>query len=384
MRDLGIGRESAGFVQRGHPWIRPDRFTKGLERVRAGEVVRLIDEHGRGVATALADPGAAVCARVVPDGWDPATAARTAWGRRAALHRDADTDCYRVVHGEADGLPGLRVERLGSCLNAVVTAACILPHLDAVLRALAGELPGATVLVHEHLADLRRAGVQTRLWPAGTADPELAVEGRELGVRYPLRPAAGLASGLYVDQRATRAWLRRRAAGVRVLNLFAYTGAFSLALLAAGAAEATDVDLSQPALDRAAETAALNRLTGHRSVRRDARAFLAADRGAWDRIIIDPPTSAQGGDGWIARRDYPELLRLAWPRLAPGGLLLAISNTLGKPFPLRETLRAACPGGKPVDGPDLGPDLPQLPGFPEGRPFRITGMAAPGAGGARP
>ena len=54
-----------------------------------------------------------------------------------------------------------------------------------------------------------------------------------------------------------------------------------------------------------------------------------------------------------------------------------------KPFPLREALRAACPGGKAVDGPDLGPDLPQLPGFPEGRPFRITGMATAGAGGAR-
>jgi len=378
LRDLGVGRESAGFVQRGHPWIRPDRFTIGLDRLRPGEVVRLVDEHKRPVATALADPGATVCARVVPDGWDPAAAARRAWQRRSALHADAATDCYRVVHGEADALPGLRVERLGTCLNAVVTAACILPHLDAALGALAACLPGCTVIVHDHLADLRRAGVRTRAWPEGVVDPGLIVEARELGVTYPLRPAAGLACGIYVDQRATRAWLRRRAAGLSVLNLFAYTGAFSLSLLAAGATSATDVDLSQPSLDRAAEAAARNGLSGHRIVRRDARSFLAAEQQRFDRVIIDPPTSAQGEDGWVARRDYPELLRLAWPRVTPGGLLLAISNSVGKPFPLRETMRAACPSGKPVDGPDLGEDIPQLPGFPEGRPFRLTGMALPG------
>ena len=212
---------------------------------------------------------------------------------------------------------------------------------------------------------------------------DLIIPGRELGVTYPLRPTAGLASGLYVDQRATRAWLRRRAAGVRVLNLFAYTGAFSLSLLAAGAAEATDVDLSQPALDRAAETAVLNTLSGHRTIKRDARAFLSSDSGEYDRVIIDPPTSAQGGDSWVARRDYPELLRLAWRHVAPGGLLLAISNSVGKPFALREALRDACPGGKPVDGPDIGSDIPQLSGFPEGRPFRIAGAAAAGAGPTR-
>lgn len=376
MRDLGIGRESAGFVQRGHPWIRPDRFTRGLERLRPGEPVRLLDEHGRVVATALADPADAVCARVVPEGWDPAAAARTAWQRRAALHADPATDCYRVVHGEADALPGLRVERLGACLNVIVTASCILPHLDAVLGALAKLLPGARVIVHEHLTDLRRSGVRSRAWPDGAVDPELVVEGRELGVTYALRPASGLASGLYVDQRATRAWLRRRAANLRVLNLFAYTGAFSLSLLAAGAASATDVDLSQPALERAVETAARNHLSGHRTVRRDARSFLAGDDQTYDRVIIDPPTSAQGGEGWVARRDYPELLALAWKRVAPGGLLLAVSNAVGKPFPLREALRAACPGGKPVDGPDLGEDIPQLPGFPEGRPFRLAAMGA--------
>ncbi len=376
-RDLIIGRESAGFVQRGHPWIRPDRFTKGLEALRAGEVVNLIDENRRHVALALSDPGATVCARVLPARWDPAFAAGKAWERRAHLHADPATDCYRLVHGEADALPGLRVERFADCLAATVTAACIVPHLDAVLTALAQRLPGVRIVIHDHLADLQRSGVRSRMWPVGTCDAETVVNGRELGVTYPLRPFAGIASGLYVDQRSTRHWLRGRAKGATVLNLFAYTGAFSLSLLAAGATAATDVDLSQPSLARAAETAALNGLTGHRTVRQDARSFCSSDQGRYSLVIIDPPTSAQGGDGWIARRDYPDLLRLAWARVAPGGLLMAVSNTVGKPFALREALLAACPGGRLSEGPPLDDDLPQRQGFPEGRPFRLAAAQAP-------
>lgn len=378
MKRLQIGRESAGFASRGHFWIRPDRFTRGLERLRSGDLVELTDEHGRRVALALADPGAEVCARIVPDGWDAAAAARRAWTARAALHADPGTDCYRAVHGEADGLPGLRVERFGMCLSAVVTAPCIMPWLDVALRSLADCLPGARIVVHDHLTDLRQGGVRTRAWPDGAVDPEAVVQGQELGLIYPLRPFAGIASGIYVDQRANRAWLNRRAKGLRVLNLFAYTGAFSLSLLRAGAAEAIDVDLSQPALARAEETALLNGLHGHRTVRQDARGFCAADNALYDRVIIDPPTSAQGGQGWVARRDYPELLRLAWARVSPGGLLFATSNAIGKPFPLREAIAAACPGGKPVQAPDLGPDIPQRQGFPEGRPFRAAGMAKSG------
>lgn len=374
MKDLQIGRESAGFVTRGHPWIRPDRFTRGLDRLRPGDLVRLTDERGRAIATALADPGAAICARVVPDGWDAATAARQAWRRRATLHADPDTDCYRVVHGEADGLPGLRVERYADHLVAVVTATCIAPWLDAALGALAAELPGGRVIVHEHLADLRRAEVRSRAWPTGAPPGDDVVAGREFGVRYPLRPAQGIASGLYVDQRANRAWLCRRARDARVLNLFSYTGAFSLSLLAAGAASATDVDLSQPALARASETATGNGLVGHRTVRSDARAFCATDQELYDLIVIDPPTSAQGGQGWVARRDYPELLHLAWRRLSPGGLLLATSNTLGKAFALHQALREACPDGRVLEAPPLGEDIPVTSGFPEGRPFRAAAV----------
>jgi 23S rRNA G2069 N7-methylase RlmK/C1962 C5-methylase RlmI len=245
-----------------------------------------------------------------------------------------------------------------------------------VCTALAELLPGARIVVREHRDDLRRAAVATRLVGGELPDAEAVVEGREFGVVLPLRPFAGLATGIYVDQRGTRRWLRPQAAGRRVLNLFAYTGLFSLSLLQAGAASAVDVDLSAPALARGAEAAARNGLADrHRQHHGDCIEFLLADRSAYDVIISDPPTAAPGGEGgWVSRRDHPRLLSAALPRLAPGGLLVMCSNTIGgKAIDLEELLHEAA-GPTRLDGvaaPDLDPDIPQAKGFPEGQPFRL-------------
>jgi 23S rRNA G2069 N7-methylase RlmK/C1962 C5-methylase RlmI len=231
---------------------------------------------------------------------------------------------------------------------------------------------------------LRRAAVADRRWDGGALDADLMVEGRELACRYPLRPFSGLATGLYVDQRATRIWLKSQAAGRRVLNLFAYTGAFSISMLAAGASYAVDVDLAAPALARAAEAAVLNGVADrHRIVQQDCRKYLAAGDDRFGVIICDPPTAAQGGDGWVLRRDYPEVLRLALRRLQPGGLFLACCNTIGgKPYALDAAVdEAAQDTGldlETVDAPALGDDLPLLRGFPEGRPFRLVAVRRKG------
>jgi 23S rRNA (cytosine1962-C5)-methyltransferase len=371
---LTIGRQSAGFVERGHPWIRPDRFTRGLERLRPGDCVDLVDERGQAVATALADPGAAVCARVCGPagaGFDPAAALERAWTRRQGLHADPATDCYRLVHGEGDGLPGFRVERFGAVVVVEVRAACAVPWTDALCRALAGRLPGARIVVRDHQDDLRRQETRTRAWDGGAVDPAAAVDGRELGCTYRITPFAGLATGLYCDQRATRAWLAGRVAGKRVLNLFAYTGAFAIHALVHGAAQATDVDLAATSLATAAANAAANGVADrHRTVRQDCAAFLRESLETWDVVVCDPPTAAMGAGGWVVRRDYPALLASIRSRLAPDGLLVACCNTVGAPYPLREAVAAA--GFRPIEGPAIGIDIPTSKGFPEGRPYRLT------------
>ncbi len=381
MKRLTVSRATAGFIARGHPWVRPDRFTRGLEHLQPGEEVVLIDEHGDGLASALADPQAPVCARVYDRRpgieFSPLEAFDQAWERRAPLHIDAETDCYRLVHGEADGLPGLRVERYGNVIVVLELAACAASAAAAIARAVAARLPGTVVVIRQHREDLRRAGPISRRLDEVAIDPEVEVTAHELGVDLRLRPFAALATGIYVDQRGTRRWLRERCADKRVLNLFAYTGLFSTSLLNAEAALAHDVDLSAPALRRALETAQRNGVAGrYAQTHGDCLAFLRRDRAEWDLIIVDPPTAAQGGEGWNSQRDYPELLALALPRLAARGVLVACSNTIGKPIPLDrlvvDAARTVAVRQATLATPPLERDIPQLAGFPEGRPFRIT------------
>jgi 23S rRNA (cytosine1962-C5)-methyltransferase len=365
--------------------VRPDRFTRGLEATRPGDVVTLVvTETGEPIASALADPGAEIAARVFHArpgmAFTPEAAIDRALARRERLLAEPGTDCLRLVHGEGDHLPGLRVERYADVLVILVLAACAAPWVDRVARRLLERLPGSTVVIRDHKDDLRREDVHSRRFGGGVLDPDAAVVGSELGARYPLRPFAGLATGLYVDQRETRRWLAASAEGLRICNLFAYTGAFAVKLLMAGAASAVDVDLAGPALKRAEEAAEMNGVSArHRTVKSDCRTFLLNTDDTFDLVIVDPPTAAMGGDGWVLRRDYPEVLALSLRRLAPGGLLVACCNTLGgKPYPLREAVQDAARGAgvsiRPVDGPPLGADIPQLKGFPEGRPYRLVAV----------
>lgn len=379
MKELRIGRQSAGYISRGHPWLRPDRFTHGLELLAPGEAVTLVDERGRKLASALADPGSPVAARVYhrqPErGFDPAAALARAWQRRQGLHNDPATDCYRIVNGESDFLPGLVVERYAGVLVAQCRTRAMQAHRAAVLAGLAALAPQAHLIWREHLDDLRREEVRSLDRAGAPADAELLVLGRELGVTVELRPAAGLATGIYVDQRATRAWLRRDCAGLRVLNLFAYTGLFSVSLLTAGAGEALDLDLSGPALATATANARRNGVADrHRTVQGDCRQTLAQAGGGWDLVILDPPTAAAGGGGgWVARRDYAALAQQCWAALAPGGRLVACSNTAaGRDAMDPGAILHGLAGAEPIPAPEPADDIPLLSEFPEGRPWRMA------------
>lgn len=383
MKRLRVSRASARFLRDGHPWVRVDRHTGDLAALRAGDAVTLVDERGRELAGALADPESPICARVFARepgcDFDPAVAFDDAWERRAGLHADRDTTAYRVVHGEADGLPGLRVERYGDAFVVLALARCALPHAETVAAACEAHRGGATVVIREHCEDLRKAATRSRQLDGRPLDPGAEVAVRELGLDWRAAPFAGLATGIYVDQRGTRRWLRARCRGARVLNCFAYTGLFSCSLLHAGAASAVDVDRAGPCLRTARErAAALGLVDRHRTVKADCRTFLERGDERYEVIVADPPTAARGGGGWVLRRDYPPLLRAAARRLAPGGILVACCNARGKPLDLRHALVDAGLRVLPPDeGPQLEADVPQIEGFPEGRPFRCAvGLAA--------
>lgn len=378
-RRLTVGAATARALESGHPWVLPDRYTGSLAGMSAGQPIELIGPRGERLGRALADPGQRVVARLVgPSGqpFRPAERARAALERRRKLLANREGDVLRLVHGEADGLPGLTVDRYGDALVAVRQAPAAAAYCTRVYEVL-GEATGTSrIFEKDHFADLRRGKVHGRAI-LGQAARDEEFEVRERGVRFAVRPFGPLATGFYPDQRANRERLARLGGIGRVLNLFSYTGAFSVALLVAGAGEAVDVDLAGPALRTARHNARLNGIEAerHTTEKADAAEFLhRCPPRSFDLVIVDPPTSARGGRGWSARRDLPGLLANAVRCLRDDGSLLLCVNAWRTDAgrltrDLREAARAA---GRSVAGIGDAPpshDYPQLRGFPESRSF---------------
>lgn len=397
--ELAVSRATLRAIGKGHPWVLADSETGDPGRFRAGGLVRLRGPGGASATLARVEGEGALAARVwaVGEGRRAASVesrVATALARRRGLLAAADTDVYRLVHGEADGLPGLFVDRLGGCLRMVLAGRACAPLtgriLDALVRSLSGAL-GADPPVVEviHLRE-RPAGrlecvrLARGALPASASPDGSALEVRERGLVFSVDPGLaaperpGPAFGLFPDQRENRARLAAHASGGRWLNLFAHTGAFSVALLAAGAAEVVSVDLSAAWLRRLDEAVARNGLDPARSrcLRGDARRVLErlAPEERFDGIVLDPPTAAAAGRRfWAIRRDLEPLLEAAFARLAPKGRLLVCRNDRAGGRTLEALVRRAA--GKAgaalssVAEAPPGEDYPRLAGFPEGDPF---------------
>ncbi|MEZ4431032.1 MAG: class I SAM-dependent methyltransferase [bacterium] len=247
-------------------------------------------------------------------GLDPAAA-------RAGLAADAETTAWRALDGEGDGWPGWTVDRYGDWL-----------WVQQAAGAAAGPLPAARGVYRLDAEKDRSHGGQAppRLVAGEAAPAWLTVY--EHGTPYRVQLGDQLSTGLFLDQRPQRAWLARHAGGMRVLNTFAHAGGFSVAAAQAGATTVS-VDLSRVWLDRIPpQLAALGvDPAGHDRIYGDVFDWLRrlGKRGErFDLVILDPPSTSVGTRKrrWSAARDYPELVRLALPLVAPGGWLWTATN----------------------------------------------------------
>jgi len=391
-----VSNATAAALRRGHPWVVADADTSDVETLAPGRLVELRSVRGDSAGIARIEGRGRVVARIWSKrsggGAIQSVEARVARAlkRRADLLADDETDAFRLIHGEADGLPGLALDRLGPVLRVLLSGRACEPIVDRVLREaihqLATELGPAPPIVRVlHLAQPPPGRLRCVERSGGSLDGLLDADGRlevrerglrftvDLGLGAPYRPRPG--TGLFLDQRENRSRLARVAAGGRWLNLFAHTGAFSAAALAGGAREVVSVDLSKPYLDWLETNLARNGLAGsrHRSVRMDARRYLeradAAER--FDGIVFDPPTAARAGRRfWSVRREAGHLLAECLKRLNPGGRLLACRNDHAARSSLTAIIEeVARENGIPlerIDDAPPGPDFPRLAHFPEG------------------
>jgi 23S rRNA (cytosine1962-C5)-methyltransferase len=358
-------------LKRGHPWILSGAVAKIEGDPQPGDTIRIIAANGTELATASYSPFSALRARVWS--FDPnveITAGFIAETiNKAVAQRTADpelTHTCRLIFGDADGLPGLTVDRYGEVAVMEINSVGIERWRDAVVSTLM-KVEGITcVYERSEGADREREGLTPRNGlAAGVLPAEIyAVEGNE---KYIVNVEEGHKTGFYIDQRDSRKLVSSLAPGLRVLNVFGYTGSFGVVAAKNGAASVTTVESSGPALELAKQNAELNGVDVGEVIEGDAFEVLRRmrDRRAeFDLIILDPPKySASAKHIERATRKYKDINLVGIKLLAPGGKLMTFSCSqsmdtdlfqkvvAGAALDAKRDLRIIRRLGQPVDHP---------------------------------
>ncbi len=362
---LHLTPDTVGSVGRGHPWVYAEGLARGQARPPAGTPLRLLDPQGRHVAFGLADDGE-IAVRVlsrhpIDVGQHIAQATRQAAELRAWV-LPPETDAYRLVNGEGDGLPGLVVDRYAGLAVVRIYGSCWEPYVERIAADVAAAAQVETVI--RRLGVRRVDGGEGITLLHGPAAPDSLVV-REAGLRFVVRPALGQKTGLFLDQRENRRTVARLARDREVVDVFSCTGGFAVHAAAGGARRVTVVDAAPGAIDDARENLRLNGFD------LDRHAFVVADAFAWqpdaavDLLVCDPPNLSHGRDAdRAAWKGYRDLAARYGAFVRPGGILASASCTARLSWErweqaLREGLRKAGRfaflhrAGEPADHPVL-------------------------------
>jgi 23S rRNA (cytosine1962-C5)-methyltransferase len=305
---------------------------------RPGDWVSVYDKNGEPLGAGLFNPRAKIPLRVVAHGTEPIgeeyfeMAIRRAVALRRDLFKlDADTDAYRLINSDGDGLSGLTIDRYGDVLFCEIYSLGIAQRLPAWLPLL-HELAGtkfARVYVDHDLGSLE--GIKPSIFNETNAAAPKTVKIRENGVRYEVDFEGGHKTGFFCDQRENRKRVARFAKGARMLDLCCYTGGFSLsAKVLGGAEDVTSVDLDEVAIAQARRNANLNQVRLS-MVHADAFAYarqMFQNKETFDLVVLDPPKfifTRDAAGNWEGRQKYEDLNQLALGLVKPGGIFVTCS-----------------------------------------------------------
>lgn len=323
-------------IRHGFPWVYAnelvmDRRTKGLT---PGAIVVLEDAERRPLGLGTMNPLSKIAVRmldfnieaVIDQAWFEAKLAR------ALKHREVlyDAPFYRLVHAEADGLPGVIIDRFGDLAVVQPNAAYAEAHLEALVAALVAVTGVGTVIKNGTGRARSLEGLDEEMAVVHGTAPDGPVPVLMNGATYMADVMGGQKTGLFFDQRPNHAFAAGLAKGGRVLDVFSHVGGFSLAALAGGALSAVAVDGSAPALELAKAGAEASGVADRFATRQgdafDVLEALGVEGETFDVVVCDPPAfapSKQTAEKGL--RAYERVARLAAPLVKEGGYLVLCS-----------------------------------------------------------
>jgi 23S rRNA (cytosine1962-C5)-methyltransferase len=379
---LKPGREKSVLLH--HPWI----FSGSIATVKgepgSGDTVLVLSSRSEPLGWAAYSPLSSIRARMW--NWDVEEQIdidffrkklSSAFERRKAIIPENETDAYRLVHAESDGLPGLIIDRYADNL--------VFQFLTAGAEAWRESLMNISIAISGCKGSVERSDVDVRQLE-GLAPRSGVIEGKEQpdqveinenGLKFKVDLLKGQKTGFYIDQRANRQRVRGLVAGRKVLNCFCYTGGFTVYALAGGASEVTSIDSSHEALELGKQNANINgfKETDEWWIEGDVFQYLRLLRdhaSQFDMVILDPPKFAPTvAQAERAARGYKDINLLAMKLIKPGGLLVTFSCSGGISTDLFQKIVAGAAldagvNARIVERLSQGPDHPVALNFPEG------------------
>ncbi len=362
-------------VLSGHPWVFSNELLEIRGEPQIGELVELLAEKGTSLGFGFYNPHSLISFRLLTTEWAEIDTGffikrfTQALELRRRLY--PNEGAFRVVHGEADFLPGLVVDKYNEYLCVQTLSYGMDMRLPVICDALE-QLFSPTAIIERNESPLRTLE-QLPLRKGVLRGTSGTTEIKEHGLRYEVDPLAGQKTGFYLDQRENRAGIRRFASEARVLDCFCNEGGFALNAAQAGAALVIGIDIAEDAILRARKNAQLNQLSSIRFEQEDAfQALKSLDpKPGFDIVVLDPPSFTRSKKNvQAAKRGYKELHANAFRVLKPGGVLMTGScshHIKGEVF-LEIIHEAASKLGRrlqQLDWRSAAPDHPILPTVPE-------------------
>ena len=368
-----------------HPWVFSGAISRLDGQPRSGDTVDVLAADGRWLARGAYSPHSQIRVRAwsfdQAETIDPRFFERRlqqAMDLRRRLLAKSNTNAYRLICAESDGLPGLVLDRYDGWVVCQFLSAGADRWKATIVDRVNDLIPGLSGIYERSDADGRRKeGLALTTGRLSGAEPPDQIDIQENGCRYRVDVKGGHKTGFYLDQRENRACVAAYAKGADLLNCFAYTGGFAVAALKAGAAHVVNIDSSASALDLARTHVALNDLDIARvdhvigDVFSLLRRYRSDDR-TFDLVVLDPPKFVHAkSDLMRASRGYKDINRLAFELLRPGGTLFTFScsGLMGRDLFQKIVADAALDAGRHaviLDWLNQSPDHPTALNFPEG------------------